>query len=280
MASLKNRFEKIGGGAPALDFDPTKATQPELKNIPIELVEPDPSQPRTEIGDLTDLKASIREHGIIQPVIVSAVPGEERFRIIAGERRYTAAKELGLAEIPCVVRSVDEHRRLEVQLIENLHRKGFTPVEEANAYRRLREEFNLSQRQLADRLGKSVATINQTLRILSLPEDILSDLSTADHVSRAVLLEVAKQETPERQREMWESAKGGSLTVKAARAVKSQPADDDAAGGVVQRKGATRTTFRTTGGALVTVSFSEGEKAKPEIVAALTEALAEANRRV
>ena len=279
MASLKDKFQAVADGNAALAFDPTKSDRPQLMMLAVGQVEPDPDQPRRDLGDLTELKASIREHGIVQPVIVSPSPTDGMFRIIAGERRYTAAKELGDTEIPCVVRTVDEHRRLEVQLVENIHRKGFTPFEEASAYRRLMEEFQLSQRKLADRLGKSVATVNQTLRILSLPEDVLRGVQTSEHLSRSVLLEIAKQETPEEQRAMWARANGGGLTVKSARAAKSPSVEGEAGTDVVQRKGASRVSFRTTG-ALVTVSFPEGDKAKAEIVAALTEALAEAKRRV
>lgn len=279
MARLKDRFQAVADGSAALAFDPTKSDRPQLMMLAVEQVEPDPDQPRRDLGDLSELKASIREHGIVQPIIVSPASAAGLFRIIAGERRYTAAKELGQAEIPCVVRSIEEHRRLEVQLIENIHRKGFNPIEEATAYKRLMDEFKLSQRQLADRLGKSVATVNQTLRILTLPEDVLEGVQTSERLSRSVLLEIAKQETPEEQRAMWKRANSGGLTVKSARAAKPAAVEGEEGMDVAQRKGASRVSFRTTG-ALVTVSFAEGDKAKAEVVAALTEALAEAKRRV
>jgi len=111
MASLKKKFESIGQGDVGLTFDPLASDVARLATLLIEQVEPDPDQPRKDVGDIEDLKASILEHGIIQPCIVSVV-AEDRYRLIAGERRYTAAKAAGLKTIPCVVRTVEEHRKL------------------------------------------------------------------------------------------------------------------------------------------------------------------------
>lgn len=216
MASLKKRFEAIAQGDASLQFDPLAQADARLAMLPPSQIEPDPDQPRKEVGDLEELKASIEEHGIIQPCIVSVI-GDDRYRLIAGERRWTAATELGLKLIPCVVRSVEEHRRLEVQIIENIHRKDLSPLEEARAYQRLMIEFNLSQRQLAARLGRSVAGINQMLRLLTLPEDLMPSVQTSEHLTRSVLLEIAKKESPELQRELLQKALQGTMTVRALR---------------------------------------------------------------
>jgi len=201
MASLKKKFESIGQGEVGLTFDPLATDVARLAILPIEQVEPDPDQPRKDVGDIEDLKASIIAHGIIQPCIVSVVE-EDRYRLIAGERRYTAAKAAGLKTIPCVVRTVEEHHKLEIQIIENIHRKELNPVEEAHAYQRLIEEFSLSQRQLAARLGKSPASINETLRILTLPADMMESVRTSERLTRSVLLEIAKEEDPDTQRQL------------------------------------------------------------------------------
>ena len=111
------------------------------------------------MGEIEDLKASIAEHGILQPLIVAPID-ETRYRLIAGERRFTAALALNLTAIPAIVRSVEDHRRLEVQLIENLHRKDLTPFEEADAFWRLQDEFGLTQEQLAQRMGRTQAAIS------------------------------------------------------------------------------------------------------------------------
>lgn len=263
MATLKNKFVKIGEGETGPYSDPLGGDQPRLVVLPIEQVEPDPDQPRKDVGDLEDLKASISEHGILQPCIVSVVE-EDRYRLIAGERRYSAAKALGIKAIPCILRTIDEHRRLEVQLIENIHRKELNAIEEATTYDRLMKEFNLSQRDLAKRLGKSPATINQTLRILSLPARLLESVQTSERLTRSVLLEIAKLESEEEQIRLYELATTGLLTVKAARAKKEKGIDKP------QRA---RVPIQTTK-ALVTVTFTSGDSSSQDLADALAEALA------
>ncbi len=270
MASLKAKFEKIREGQTSERFEFLKSEPAQLLVIPTESIDPDPDQPRKNIGDISDLKASIAEHGIIQPIIV-AVAHDERYRLIAGERRFTAAKALGLETVPCIVRTVEEHRVLEVQLVENLHRKDLNPVEEATTYKRLIEDFGLSQRDLATRLGKSAATINQTLRILSLPETIIESVQTSEQISRSVLLEIAKLESEQEQIEMFEGARTGKLTVKGAR-------DKKVGGSQTLPLARTRFPFPTKT-AHVVVTFDQAEVTDEEVVAALTEALKLAKAR-
>ena len=267
MASLKKKFESIGQGDVGLTFDPLASDVARLAVLPIDQVEPDPDQPRKDVGDIEDLTASILEHGIIQPCIVSVIE-EDRYRLIAGERRYTAAKAAGLKTIPCVVRTVEEHRKLEIQIIENIHRKELNPLEEAGAYRKLMDEFSLSQRQLATRLGKSPSAINETLRILSLPEVILESVRTSEHLTRSVLLEIAKQENEEAQTAMWQSALSGGLTVKGARRTKERTDP-------VDRTVRTSIPFITKS-AKVTVVFPHDTVDPHDVVDALSQALKEA----
>ena len=269
MAGLKKKFEAHARGEGAIDFNPLASDAPRLVEIPINQVRPDPDQPRKDVGDIEDLKVSILEHGIIQPCIVSPL-GYDRYQLIAGERRYTAAKAVGLATVPCIVRTIDEHRKLEIQLIENLHRKELSPIEEATTFKRLIDEFQLSQRQLGDRLGKSAAGINQTLRILSLPAVILENVQTSEHLSRSVLLEIAKLESVEEQLYVYERAKRGALTVKAARDRKFEIAE--------RRLPVAKHRFKTSR-TIVTVMF-DTEYARPEeIMEALQEATKQAQRR-
>jgi ParB family chromosome partitioning protein len=267
MARLKDRLAhaaESGVVAEAL----LKEGGERFARIPIESIEPDPDQPRKSIGNLEDLKASIGDHGIIQPIVVSP-HGSEMFRIIAGERRFSAAKELGLKTVPAIIRTVETHRRLEMQLVENIHRQELSPVEEAEAYRRLIEEFQLSQRELAKRLGRSLSAVNETLRILSLPEPILESVRTSEHLSRSVLLEIAKQEDEELRDAMWQSALAGNLTVKTAR--RHKPADGDPA----PSKPRTTVPFKTRD-ATVTVVFPRDQATPADIVDALSQALKEA----
>lgn len=268
MASLKNRLATA-----AIDDKPKaeallKEGNERFARIPVGVIEPDPDQPRKNVGNIEELKASIAEHGIIQPIVVSPF-GAEAFRIIAGERRFSAAKELGLETVPAIIRTVEEHRRLEVQLIENIHRQELSPIEEAGAYRRLMEEFKLSQRQLAARLGKSPAGINETLRILSLPDEILESVRTSERLTRSVLLEIAKQETEEAQRSLWKQALTGFLTVKAAREKKTSSNPEE------PPKPKTRVPFKTKK-ATVTLVFEQEEVSAADIVEALSQALKEA----
>lgn len=266
MASLKNRL-----AAAIEDGAKTEALLKEggerFARIPIEFVQPDPDQPRKDIGNIEELKASITEHGIIQPIVVSPF-GTEAFRIIAGERRFSAAKELGLVTVPAIIRTVEEHRRLEVQLIENIHRQELSPIEEAVAYRRLMDEFQLTQRQLAERIGKSLAGVNQLLRILSLPDDLLSSVQTSERLTRSVLLEIAKQETEDAQRALWDRAISGTLTVKTAREKKNSSQDEPP-------KARTRIPFRTKK-ATITLVFEQEQVSGSEIIEALAQALKEA----
>jgi ParB family chromosome partitioning protein len=269
MASLRTRFQKIVEGKTTLGFDPLANDAARLSYIRVEEIERDPKQPRQDLGDLEELKRSVREHGILQPVIVSPLD-EHRYRLVAGERRLTAAKQLHLATIPALIRSVQDHQRLELQLIENLHRKDLNPFEEANGYQRLIDEFNLTQEDVAQRVGKSVASVNQVLRILDLPRFIKDDFQTSEKISKSVLLEIAKQTSEEQQRALWEQAKHGQLTVKQARAQKIRNQS--------QREASSSYTIQTTY-ATVIVHFHEGSVTQAGLVKVLREALKSHTRR-
>ena len=267
MASLKQRLAEASTDSGVQAEALLKEGAERFARIPVEFIEPDPDQPRKSVGNIEELKLSISEHGIIQPIVVSPY-GESAFRIIAGERRFTAARELGLKDVPAIIRTVEAHRRLEVQLIENIHRQELSPLEEAFAYQRLIEEFQLSQRQLADRIGKSAAGVNQMLRILSLPEDLLANVQTSERLTRSVLLEIAKQETEDAQRSLWEQALSGTLTVKAARDKKTPSSD-------VSPTPRIRVPFKTTL-ATITLVFEQDEVSPSDVVDALSQALREA----
>jgi ParB family chromosome partitioning protein len=147
--------------------------QPRLEELPIGSIVPNPHQPRVHFDEetLTELAASIREIGVLQPVLVR--PGKDGvFELIAGERRWRAARRAGLAVIPAIVRTTDELGSVERALVENLHRQDLTPLEEASAYSQLIEDFSLTHEQVAERVGKSRSAITNTLRLLSLPAAI------------------------------------------------------------------------------------------------------------
>ena len=145
-----------------------------ITQIPIEQIQPNPQQPRNEMNEesLGELAASIREHGIIQPLIVSSTPGSEEYTLVAGERRLRAATLAGLTMVPVILRTVSELEQLELALIENVQRSDLTPLETAEAYRQLAENFSLTHEQIAERVGKSRVSVTNTLRLLNLPEQI------------------------------------------------------------------------------------------------------------
>ncbi|MFH1662284.1 MAG: ParB/RepB/Spo0J family partition protein [Candidatus Falkowbacteria bacterium] len=143
-----------------------------ILHVSPEKIKPNPMQPRKEFSHrhLEELVESIKQYGIIQPLIVTAKNGE--YELIAGERRLRASKIAGLKEVPVIVRKFDEHEKLEVALIENIQRQDLNAIEEALAYRKLIDEFNLSQDEMGRRVGKSRPVITNSLRLLNLPEEI------------------------------------------------------------------------------------------------------------
>ena len=163
--------------------------------VPIDRVDPNPDQPRQVMGDLTELKASIVEKGILEPLIVR--PRGERYGIIAGERRYQAAVQIGLTELPVVVRPADESESIELALIENLQRKNLTAFEEAEALQALVDRFTYTHEQLAKRLGRSRTSITESLSLNAMPAEVQRLCRLADITSKSVLLEVVRQRSPE-----------------------------------------------------------------------------------
>ena len=155
------------------------------RHLPIEKVAPNPDQPRRsfDAGKLEDLANSIREKGIIQPLIVRSDPARDGYyQIVAGERRWRAAQMAQLHEIPVLVRDFDDTEMLEVAIIENIQRADLNPVEEASGYRQLIDTFGHTQDQLARALGKSRSHIANQMRLLGLPQEVL-DLLEADRLS-------------------------------------------------------------------------------------------------
>ncbi len=148
---------------------------------PISMIIPNPQQPRSAIPEesLAELAASIREHGILQPLVVSRDAVTGMYTLIAGERRLRAAKLAGLDKVPVIIRTVSEQQRLTQALIENIQRADLSPLETARGFRRLIDEFNLTHEALADQVGKSRVTVTNTLRLLNLPPEVQDALAAA-----------------------------------------------------------------------------------------------------
>jgi ParB family chromosome partitioning protein len=162
-----------------------------LVNVPLAAITRNPMQPRGELDPeaLAELTASIREHGLIQPLVVTQ-QGPERYQLIAGERRWQAAKAAGLATVPVIVKEATPQQVLELALVENIQRADLNPLEEAAAYRQLVEEFGLTQEQVAERVGKSRVAVTNTLRLLRLPAEVqqaLTDGTIHEGHARALL---------------------------------------------------------------------------------------------
>jgi ParB family chromosome partitioning protein len=198
---------------------PAATTDHRVHHVPLSELRTNPRQPRTSIerGSLDDLITSIRQHGILQPLVVT--PGKSGgYELIAGERRFQAAKILGLATIPVIIRKATEQQQLELALVENLQRRDLNPMEEAAAYQKLIDEFNLTQERIAQRVGKSRSHIANTLRLLNLPPEvknaILEAKITEGHAK--VLLSL---DTPAEQRALLERIIAHGLSVRAGEAL-------------------------------------------------------------
>src|SRR5947209_6638340 len=179
------------------------------KMIPLSAIEPDPGQPRSTMGDLDDLVQSIRDKGVLEPILVRPRPGAERvaegsegnvdggpsgvlYRIISGERRYRAAQEAGLYEVPAIEMDVDDQEALEIALIENLQRKDLTPFEEAEGYRMLAEAHQYTHEEIAEAVGKSRTVITESLSLLQMPPRVRDTVQALGLTSKSLLLEVLK----------------------------------------------------------------------------------------
>lgn len=163
----------LGRGLEALLGNYNETVNDTIRNIPTSLIDNNPDQPRTQFDDekLNELAQSIKHHGIVQPILLKKQG--ERYKIVAGERRFRAAKMAGLNEIPALVKDLNEREIHEIALIENLQRVDLNPIEEAVAIRELMRDYTITQEEIASRLGKSRSAIANTLRLLNLPDDVV-----------------------------------------------------------------------------------------------------------
>lgn len=161
--------------------------------IALDKLDPNPEQPRVEIGSLEELTESIREKGVLEPLLVKPSGFSGRWMIIAGERRWRAAREAGLREVPCIEMDVDDRAVAEIALIENMQRKDLTPWEEADGLKALCERFNYTHEEVARKVGKSRSTVTEALSIAAIPESIRERCRRADIATKSILLEIVRQ---------------------------------------------------------------------------------------
>jgi ParB family chromosome partitioning protein len=201
----------------------TAAGAPIGRMVPIDLIDPNPDQPRQVMGDLSELMASIAEKGVIEPLIVRQ--RNDRFQIIAGERRYHSAVQVGLRELPVVIRDVDDAEVTELALVENLQRKDLTAFEEAEALQQLAQRCNYTHEDMARKLGKSRTAITESLSLNQMPEEVRNLCRLADISSKSTLLHIVRQATPEKMLALVEklTAQGGATTRQAVRKETAKP---------------------------------------------------------
>ncbi len=184
------------------------------KTIPIHLIEPNPDQPRREIGDLTELSASIKEKGVLEPLLVVPNIIHGGYMIIAGERRWRASKLAGLTEVPCIEMDLDEQGVAEIALIENLQRKDLTLWEEADGLKALADKFGYKQDEIAKKISKSRTTVTELLTIAGLPKPIRERCRETNISGKAALLEIARQFDEPAMFEFLEKLQNGTGTTK------------------------------------------------------------------
>ena len=185
--------------------------------VSIELLDPKPSQPRQAMGELSELVASIAEKGVIEPLIVRQ--RGNRYQIIAGERRYHAATQVGLSDIPVILRDADDVEVMELALIENLQRKDLTPFEEAEALHQLAQRCRYTHEDMSRKLGKSRSSVTESLSLMGMPADIRELCQQGDISSKSTLLQIVRQTDPQKMRALVEKMiERGPVTRQALRA--------------------------------------------------------------
>jgi ParB family chromosome partitioning protein len=180
--------------------------------VGIDLIDPNPNQPRQVMGDLSELMASIAEKGIIEPLVLRQ--RGERYQIIAGERRYQAAVQVGLKELPSVIRDADDTEIMEIALVENLQRKDLTAFEESEALHVLATNCGYTHEMLARRLGKSRTAVTESLSLQGMPDEVKNLCRLADITSKSLLLQIVRQSDAPKMIALVEKISSGGATTR------------------------------------------------------------------
>lgn len=245
--------------------------------IDLALLDPNPQQPRRSIGEISDLVASIKEKGVLEPILVR--PVDDRYQIIAGERRFHAARAAGLSIVPCIELEVDERGVLEISLIENLQRRDLDPFEEGDAISDLCEKFGYTHDRVAQKLGKSRTTVTEMLSIARVPEQVRELCRQADISSKSLLIEIARQPTDEAMLSFVEKVASERLSRDEARRLRAVPPPEEGEPGRPSqvegpRRGfSLKLKFESVPGS-IQLRFANPEVRKEEILQALRELIA------
>jgi len=192
-----------------VDLISAKAKGPRVRMIPIDKIDANPRQARSELGNMKELMLSIKNKGVLEPILVR--PKDGRYEIIAGERRYIASKKLCITEIPCIEMNVEDNEALELALIENLQRKDLDVFEEAEGLKSLADNYGYSHSKIAEVIGKARSTITEIININKIPKDIRKYCRENNITSRSVLIEVAKQKTRDNMLKLIDEVKNRDL---------------------------------------------------------------------
>jgi len=190
--------------------------------IPIELIEVNPEQPRSNLGNIEELTASISEKGVLEPILVRAL-SENRYQIIAGERRFRAASAAGLDEIPAIELDADERETLEIALIENIQRKDLTAFEESEGLAVLQEKFGYTHEKISQVIGKSRTTVTETLLLNDIPDRIRAMCREAGIANKSILVQIARLGDPHAMEELVRRYGSGELTREQVRKETAKP---------------------------------------------------------
>lgn len=178
-----------------VDMITSRAAGPTIRMIPLNKIEPNPHQARTELGNINELMASIKEKGVLEPILVR--PKGNKYEIIAGERRYIASKRIGMKEISCIEMDVTDNEAMELSLIENLQRKDLDVFEEADGLKSLAEIYGYNHAEIAEKIGKARSTITEIINVGNIPREIRELCDKYEIKSRTTLIEVSKQKNKE-----------------------------------------------------------------------------------
>lgn len=242
--------------------------------ISIELLDPNPEQPRVEIGDLSELVTSIKEKGVLEPLLVKPSQQQKgRWMIIAGERRWRAATAAGLREVPCIEMDVDAAAVAEIALIENMQRKDLTPWEEADGLAALCQRYGYTHEDVSKKVGKSRSTVTEAITLAAIPEEIREECRRADINVKSLLLQIVRQPDTDSMREMIKFLSKKDLTRDEARTLIRERKSREA--GAEFTKPFTFKYHLPTPNVKVEVKFSKSEVGKAEIVSALKSVIQE-----
>lgn len=239
--------------------------------LPIEKITADSNQPRDSVGDLSGLKESIREKGIIEPLVVRKEG--DSYKIISGERRYQAAKELGETKLPCIIRESDDQDTLEVALIENMQRLDLSPFEEADGLRQLSTRFQLPHEEIARKIGKSRSSVTESMSLSIIPEEIRTLCNNHGIKTKSTLLQIARQETAAEMLALTQDIISRGMTRDDARKARKENKESPD-----RPKPMTFKHKSKSRGFTLTLKFKKSEVEKTEMIEALKTVLAELER--